>query len=86
MAGRKFESPFEAAMFYRRNGWMPIPVPFKSKAPCLEKWPTLHLNEDEIPTYFESGTLQNVGLLLGKPSGGLIDIDLDTPESRQLAE
>jgi hypothetical protein len=34
---------------------------------------------EDVPKFFNNG--QNIGLLLGEPSGGLIDIDLDTPEA-----
>jgi P4 family phage/plasmid primase-like protien len=34
---------------------------------------------EDVPKYFNNE--QNIGILLGEPSGGLIDVDLDTPEA-----
>jgi P4 family phage/plasmid primase-like protien len=32
---------------------------------------------EDVPKYFNNG--QNIGILLGEPSGGLVDVDLDVP-------
>jgi Bifunctional DNA primase/polymerase, N-terminal len=37
----------------------------------------------DLPSLFSDGL--NVGLLLGEPSDGLVDVDLDSPEARTLA-
>lgn len=74
----------EAAESYLGRGWAPIPVPFMKKGPTLEKWPDLRLTVSALPHYFD-GAPQNIGVLLGEPSGGLIDVDLDSPESLILA-
>jgi hypothetical protein len=65
------------AKAYRDRGWAPIPLKIGSKAPIHAEWPTL-VTDDQTP--FPG----NIGNKLGKPSG-LIDIDLDWPESRLLA-
>jgi hypothetical protein len=63
---------------------MPIPVPFRSKKPVLTGWPDRRLTEADLVTHFGAGP-SNIGLLLGEPSGGLVDIDLDAPEAVALA-
>ncbi len=61
---------------YIRRGWATIPVPYRSKAPILDEWQNLRLTPEAIGNYF-NGKPQNIGVLLGEPSGWLIDIDLD---------
>jgi len=68
-----------AVRSYIRSGYAPIPVPKKEKAPRLRGWQKLEIDEGQVDKYFsEPG---NVGLLLGEPSGGLIDVDLDATEA-----
>ena len=77
-------SPIEVAEIYKNRGWAPIPVPYKTKVPVVPEWQKLRLEGSAIPDYFK-GQPQNVGVLNGDPSGGLIDIDLDAPEAVLLA-
>jgi len=72
------------AKSYAARGWSCVPVQFQSKAPVLEGWQNLRLGESDIQDYFD-GQPQNIGVLLGDPSNGLVDIDLDSPETVQLA-
>lgn len=69
-------TPLESAYSHLRRGWMPLPVPFRSKNPNFTGWQHFSTEERELPTRF-NGKPQNIGVLLGNPSGGLIDIDLD---------
>lgn len=69
---------------YIRRGYSPIPIPQGEKAPKLRGWPKLRLREDEIAEYFAAN--DNVGLLLGKPTRGLIDVDIDAPEAAAVAD
>jgi P4 family phage/plasmid primase-like protien len=64
---------------YIKHGYAPIPIPAGRKGPNLSNWQHLRMQPEDVPKYFDNG--QNVGLLLGEPSGGLIDVDLDTPEA-----
>ena len=75
----------EAAIAYCRRGWSPIPVPYRSKNPGYNGWEQTRLKEDELSSRF-NGTPQNIGVLLGEPSGWLIDIDLDHPRCVGLAD
>lgn len=74
----------DAALIYLQRGWFVVPVPFRSKNPGLKGWQQLRLTAETAPQYF-SGQAQNVGLLLGEPSGWLIDIDLDHQRAVELA-
>lgn len=75
----------DVARAYLARGWRVIPVPFKQKAPVLKGWPALELADAELPEYF-NGQPSNIGVLLGVPSGGLVDIDLDVREASDLAD
>lgn len=68
-----------AARKYLRRGWRVVSVPHKQKAPQIRGWQKLRIEEGELHDYFrEEG---NIGLLLGRPSRRLVDIDLDCDES-----
>jgi hypothetical protein len=75
---------FEAARWYLGRGYAPIPVPAGEKKPRLKGWTALRLSEPDLPAHF-NGT-GNIGILLGEPSGWLVDVDLDSSEARELAE
>ena len=70
---------------YVRRGWRVVPVPRSNgKAPNIPDWPKLQIAEADLPRYFGAG--QNVGIILGESSAGLVDVDLDTPEAIAAAE
>lgn len=72
------------ARHYTARGWRVVPVPYQSKRANLQGWQNLHLNDSDLPTYFNL-PLMNVGGLMGEPSGNLVDVDLDCPETVSLA-
>ncbi len=72
-----------AACWYHSLGFRVVPIPARSKAPVLKSWQTLALEPHEFATHFPDDS--NIGLLLGDPSQGLIDIDLDHPKAVELA-
>jgi len=72
----------EAALDYLPRGWMPIPIPQGSKNPNRKGWQKERWTRDELSTCFNNG--QNIGLLLGEPSGGLVDVDLDSPDRKSV--
>jgi uncharacterized protein DUF3987/bifunctional DNA primase/polymerase-like protein len=76
-------STLEQVIDLRSHGWMPIPIPAGSKKPILRGWQNLRLSLSDLTNYFSNG--QNVGLLLGKPSNWLCEIDLDCKEAVALA-
>jgi hypothetical protein len=77
------QSRRRAAAALIRRGVAVIPVPAGMKNPGRPGWETLRITEKEIPDYWTNG--QNVGLLCGEPSGGRVDVDLDTDEAVKIA-
>jgi hypothetical protein len=70
----------DIALGYIKRGWAPVPVPYQQKGPVIKDWQRLRLTRHTAPRYFNGG-LQNVGVILGEPSGGLCDVDLDCAEA-----
>jgi len=73
----------DAARWYLARGYAPIPVPAGTKVPVLKGWTDLRLADADLPLHF-NGT-GNIGVLLGAPSGWLVDVDLDCEEAVALA-
>src|SRR5262245_22068841 len=73
----------EAARQYLTRGWRPVPVPRGSKNPGFNDWQHFSCTADEVSRHFSR--VGNIGLLLGKPSRGLGDVDCDISEARALA-
>lgn len=81
---QQIKNILEAAKFYTKFGLSVLPVHYAGKQPSAgHNWQKLKLNAGEIDRYFSS--LQNIGVLLGDVSNGLIDIDLDTIEATIIA-
>src|SRR5690349_9342457 len=78
-------TPLDAAIASVSRGWRVIPVPYRLKKPVLDGWPTLRLDVAELAEHF-NGKPSNIGALLGEPSRGLTDIDLDIRETLELAD
>ncbi|MFO0873157.1 MAG: bifunctional DNA primase/polymerase [Phycisphaerales bacterium] len=74
----------DAAFAYTARGFRVVPVPAGRKGPIRKGWQELRLGPDELALHF-NGT-GNIGLLLGEPSGHLIDVDLDCDEALELAD
>jgi ribosomal protein L32 len=72
------------ALDYYAHDWMPIPIPHRSKNPNRKGWQKERWAQDDLPHCFNNG--QNIGLLLGQPSGGLVDVDLDSREAISIAD
>ena len=73
----------EIAQRYTRRGWRVVPVEHKSKASYTDGWQDLRLNESDLPKHFNG--IGNVGVLLGEPSGWIVDVDLDHRLAADLA-
>lgn len=76
---------FEIASELAGSGYRPVPVPFKKKRPVIRGWQKLRLEGEALVEYFGRSP-GNVGVLLGEPSGWLVDVDLDCTEAVALAE
>ena len=73
----------EIAEGYGRRGWSVLPLPPRSKAPTFRGWQSLRLTDAvAIQTRFKNPKA-NIGVLLGEPSGWLVDVDLDHPDARE---
>lgn len=73
----------EAATRFIEDGYAPLPLPHGSKDPSRREWQQERIGPDDVPRVFHDK--QNVGLLCGEPSGGLLDVDCDAPEAIQAA-
>lgn len=78
-------TPLQLASTYVTRGWSVVPVPYRTKRPVLDEWQKLRLSPEELQKHFD-GAPQNVGVLLGAPSGGLNDVDLDSAQAVALAD
>ena len=70
------------------RGFVPIPVHPRTKRPIGDAWESLTPGRvrDRFDALFpENATDRNVGVLNGEPSGGFVDVDLDTPMARVAA-
>ena len=74
----------DLALAYVARGWSPVPIPYRKKRPTLDRWQELRIGEADAHRYFNCSA-QNVGIILGQASGGLVDIDLDCPQALRAA-
>ena len=70
--------PTGAAAFYLERGYAPLPLPPRSKKPDLNEWQNVRFTPESLDGQFDG---KNIGLILGKPSGGLATVDLDSVEA-----
>ncbi len=81
------EQTIESARGYLARGYQPLAVADRQgqpvKGPRRTAWQTFRCTESEAPAHFDKPC--NVGLILGEPSGWLVDVDLDCPEAVALA-
>ena len=75
----------DRVLSYINHGFAPIPIEFQTKRPINPDWPKLSISEVNIGDYF-NGSPANIGVLMGKPSGGLVDIDIDNSEALRFAD
>jgi DNA polymerase I-like protein with 3'-5' exonuclease and polymerase domains len=69
---------------YLSRGWAVIDLPHGTKIPGRQGWQNERYDERSLRERLSSGP-RNVSVLLGEPSGGLVDVDLDSSEARALA-
>src|SRR4051794_19354125 len=77
-------TPLDTALRYVRRGWNPVPIPPRAKRPTDPGWEKRIINERSAPRHF-NGKAQNIGVILGRTSQGLTDVDLDCREAIALA-
>jgi hypothetical protein len=76
--------PLSAARDLLRRGIMPLPIKPGKKNPTIPGWQNLTIDATNVDRYF-SGADLNVGGRMGAKSGGLVDVDLDSAVTMQLA-
>lgn len=76
-------SPLESAQDLHRRGLAVIPLLAESKNPNRKGWQHERWSADDLPGKFPPAS--NVGILLGKPSAWVVDVDLDCDAARRLA-
>ena len=64
-----------AAVTFIRRGWRVVPIVPGTKKCTLPDWPSQRIAEAEVEGAFGDGS--GLGILLGEPSGELVDVDLD---------
>jgi hypothetical protein len=74
----------EYAKSYLDQNLAIIPIPAGKKGPVLPDWQKLRIQLEDVPQFF-NGKALNIGILLGEPSGGLVDVDLDVEEAVKIA-
>jgi len=65
------------------RGHQPVSIPLRSKGPKTQDWHLIRYSPDRLAPAF---TGKNIGLLLGSPSSGLVDVDLDCSEAVWVAD
>ncbi|MCC5870456.1 MAG: bifunctional DNA primase/polymerase [Gammaproteobacteria bacterium] len=78
-------STMDMAVAYTHRGWRVLPIPYRDKKVTIRGWQQWRLDEDDLPRHFPAGP-SNLGVLLGEPSGWLVDVDLDHPRAVELAD
>lgn len=73
------------ALAYAAQGMVVLVLPPRTKIPPGTGWQHRRLTTDQLEAILERGS-HNLAVLTGPPSGGLGDVDLDTPEAAWLAD
>ena len=73
----------QVAQRYLHRNWQVVPIPARSKNPGYVGWESTRITYDQVAKRFKPDS--NIGLVLGEPSGGLVDVDLDCAEAVALA-
>jgi len=74
----------KAAERYLERGWSVIPIPHRTKKAIDKGWPQMRLTRETLDQHFNGRPL-NIGVLMGEPSGWLVDVDLDHLRAVELA-
>jgi len=73
----------DAAKVYIKMGFSPVPIPPGEKGPRMKGWQDLKIQESDVSKHFKGN--KNIGLILGEPSGGLTDVDIDSMNALKIA-
>lgn len=74
----------DCGLTYVSRGWAVIDLPPGEKAPGRDGWQEERHDADALRARL-AGPQRNLSVLLGEPSGGLVDVDLDCPQAITVA-
>ncbi|WP_271602778.1 bifunctional DNA primase/polymerase [Bradyrhizobium sp. CCBAU 45384] len=77
-------TPAAIALGYAMRDWNTVPIPFRQKAPTESEWQHRVITGSKVERFFGDKS-QNIGVQLGRKSGGLTDVDLDCQEAITIA-
>jgi hypothetical protein len=80
--GRFPTSEVDAAGYYLARRLAPVPLLGRTKKVTFDGWPEYRADPDDLGRFAGN----NLGLLLGGPSNGTYDVDLDCPEAVAAAD
>lgn len=79
-----------AAVEAWERGYVPIPLITRDKKPGIPTWTrATYDSADEVKESFDRWDAEgkgNLGVLLGTPSGGLVDVDIDHPKASRMRD
>jgi hypothetical protein len=61
-------TPPDAALGWIKRGFLPVPIPFRSKRPVIERWPALRITRADVPRYFDAQPQNISPQRLGTPA------------------
>lgn len=76
---------FQIIKQYLNRNWSPLRLKYGAKQPP-GKWENNTITAENLETLLPTNQQWNVGVLLGKASDGLVDVDLDVNEAAQVAD
>lgn len=79
-------SELQAAYNYHAQGLPPIPIKRGAKQAAIDGWQSRSIPVEEFGQYWGGSAPCGLAIPLGARSKGLIDMDLDWPEARALAD
>ncbi len=69
---------------YDSLGFRVIALHRGTKKPKTDRWPNHQTNDEEMRAEFAGEQPSNIGVVLGRVSGGLVDVEGDSPEAVKL--
>jgi len=80
------ETTIKSAVEAYERGYTPVPVRPGTKRPFDSAWTALHYDSaEQVRTAFGAED-SSLGIALGSPSGGLVDVDIDHPKALTAAQ
>jgi len=83
-ASKNLTNQRSRAAEYIKKGWPPIPVKSMGEEPLHPDWQNLRIGMNDIDRWFPDEPT-NIGVLLGKASGGLVDVHIVDKDARRFA-